>query len=31
MHNLTVKRFAVFLTVLLIANILLFAFIAAPK
>lgn len=31
MHHVTVKRFAVFLTLLLIANIILFAYIAAPK
>ncbi len=31
MHHVTVMRFAVFLTILLIANILLFAFIATPK
>jgi hypothetical protein len=31
MHHITVKRFAVFLTLLLIANIILFAYIAAPK
>lgn len=31
MHHVTVKRFAVFLTLLLIANIIIFAYIAAPK
>ena len=31
MHHLTVKRFAVFITLLLIANILIFAYIATPK
>lgn len=31
MHHVTVKRFAVFITLLLIANIILFAVIASPN